>query len=242
MSEVKTIDHYKDWNRKNKKKNMYLREKISLKMIKRINPEKILDVGCGNGFFMEKIKISLPKTEILGVEYSKHNINISRKKGFKVKKADLNSKIPYQDKGFDMVYAGEIIEHLYNPDLFLREVYRVLKDKGYFILSTPNLCAWFNRILVPLGIQPVFVETSTESKLIGAGPLLKFKKESLPVGHIRVFNLDAITDILKKEKFKILQTKGAVFDSFFPKPFLFIDRLFSLIPNLAADLVILSRK
>ncbi len=242
MSRIKTIDYYEKWNKKKGKKNLYLREKIALKMIKKISPKKVLDIGCGNGFFMEKIKTSLPELTVEGVEYSKYNINICKKKGFKTKKADLNIKIPYKNKEFDMVYVGEIIEHLYNPDLFLKEVNKVLKDKGYFILSTPNLCAWFNRILFPFGIQPVFMESSTESKLVGAGPLKGLKKESLPVGHIRIFNKDAITDLLKKEGFKILKIKGAVFDSFFPKPFLFIDRFFSLFPSLSADLVILTKK
>jgi hypothetical protein len=88
----------------------------------------------------------------------------------------------------------------------------------------------------------LFIETSTESKFIGAGPLKRFKKEPLPVGHIKIFNYDAISDLLKKERFKILKVKGAIYDSVFPRIILFIDNLFRIYPKLSADFVILSQK
>ena len=134
------------------------------------------------------------------------------------------------------------IEHLYNPDNFLSEINRILKKQGHLILSTPNLCAWFNRIIFLFGIQPLFVETSTKSKLIGGGPLKKLKNGKTPVGHLRIFNKDSIIDLLEENEFEIINIKGAIFDSGFPKWLLFFDNLFRIFPSLSSDFVILARK
>ena len=117
-----------------------------------------------------------------------------------------------------------------------------MKKDGYLIISTPNLLAWFNRILVPIGIQPLFVEPSTKSKLVGAGPLKRFKQDSVPVGHVRIFTLSALRDILEMHGFKILEVKGAIYESGFPKNVLKIDKLFSKRPTLSSHLVILAKK
>jgi hypothetical protein len=117
-----------------------------------------------------------------------------------------------------------------------------LKKRGYFVFATPNLLAWFNRILVPLGVQPLFLEPSTKSKLVGAGFLARFKKESQPVGHVRIFTTRALKDMLEMNGFEILKIKGALFDEGLPKSILWIDKIFNIIPGLSSNLVIVARK
>jgi ubiquinone/menaquinone biosynthesis C-methylase UbiE len=39
---------------------------------------------------------------------------------------------------FDLVVASEVVEHLWDPESFFAEAYRVLKDKGYLIVETPE--------------------------------------------------------------------------------------------------------
>lgn len=45
---------------------------------------------------------------------------------------------PYDDRSFRYVNSNSVIEHLRNPGNYLREVYRVLEDDGFFILVTPH--------------------------------------------------------------------------------------------------------
>lgn len=62
-------------------------------------------------------------------------------------KCNLNfEKIPFGDDYFDNVIAGDVIEHLENPSHFLREVNRVLKKGGRFILSTPHANDWWTTL------------------------------------------------------------------------------------------------
>lgn len=241
---MKKIDYYSEGKWENRNNKLYQREKISLNFIKSLikKDTNFLDVGCGEGVFLKDIKTIFPNAKFSGVDSSDFQLKKLSKLGIDFKKADLEKKVPFENEIFDIVYAAEIVEHLYNPDLFLSEINRILKKNGHLILTTPNLCAWFNRIIFLFGIQPLFVETSTKSKLVGSGPLKKLKKGKTPVGHLRIFNKDAIKDLLEENGFEIIKIKGAIFDSGFPKWLLVFDNIFRLIPSLSSDFVILARK
>ncbi len=67
----------------------------------------------------------------------------------------------------------EVIEHLYNSDLVISEIYRILKRNGILILSTPNLASWINRLVLLLGYQPF----SHDVSFIKGFGRLKFKDQ-----------------------------------------------------------------
>ena len=53
---------------------------------------------------------------------------------------DVNvDRIPLSDKSIDVIIFEEVIEHLYNSDLVMIEIKRLLKEGGTLVLSTPNL-------------------------------------------------------------------------------------------------------
>jgi len=57
-----------------------------------------------------------------------------------------NEPIPFPDESFDNVIAGDVIEHIENPSLFLREANRVLRFGGRLIISTPQANDWWTTI------------------------------------------------------------------------------------------------
>ncbi len=239
-----TLDHYKHWSKlREQNRRLQHREIESMKfLIKVFRDGEFLDVGCGDGLFLSKVMKVFPSQKCYGMDFSQAEVDLAVKRGMNVKQGNIEEKFPFQSNKFNIVYAGEVIEHLFNPDHFLEESNRILKEDGYLIISTPNLLAWFNRILVPLGIQPLFVEPSTKSKFVGSGPLRRFKQDSVPVGHVRIFTLEALKDILKMHGFKILEVKGAIYESGFPKNVLVIDNFFSKRPKLSSHFVILAKK
>ncbi|MEK6899455.1 MAG: class I SAM-dependent methyltransferase [Nanoarchaeota archaeon] len=242
---MKTIDHYEYWNKNRKqKRTLYHREKLVLSFIKKLSTKSkyFIDAGCGHGDFLFYIQKLFPELKIKGLDYSKKEVQEARKNGFDVIQSDFEEGINLKSEIYDIAYAGELIEHLYNPDIFLSEMNRILKKGGYLILSTPNLCAWFNRILLLLGIQPLFVEMSTKSKLVGSGPLKGLKDGSRPVGHIRIFTIDAIKDLLVMNGFKFIEVKGASYEEGLPKWLLPFDRLVAKMPRLAPQMVVLAQK
>lgn len=59
---------------------------------------------------------------------------------------DLNQPLPFQSASFDGVNLTEVIEHIENQAQLVREVSRVLKEGGVFVVSTPNILNVFSRI------------------------------------------------------------------------------------------------
>ena len=123
--------------------------------------EKLLDIGCGDGNFTILMGQACGAKEVYGVEISEKGVEMARERGVKAYKVDVDSEdFPFQDNFFDTITALELIEHLYDPDHFLNEVYRVLKPEGIFILSTPSLASIYNRIALLLSYQPYSVRVS----------------------------------------------------------------------------------
>lgn len=233
------------YNLGNEDRDLFEREKKSLEFIKHHKSAKqILDVGCGDGLFMDRMRDALKdrkKVSIWGVDYSKYKLKKAEKKGHSVKWCDLEKGLPFEDKTFDVVYAAELIEHLYNPDFFLEECYRVLRKDGVVIISTPNLHAWYNRMLFIFGIQPLFYEVSTKSPMIGSGILKRVKKGEAPVGHVHVFNRAGLVDMLRQEGFEITQFLGARFQAL-PRVMQYVDKAFNIRPSMASNLIAIAQK
>ncbi|MCL0057490.1 class I SAM-dependent methyltransferase, partial [Dehalococcoidales bacterium] len=104
------------------------------------NPDtRLLDVGCGDGEITMKVAERIGTKMIWGIDIVEDSLTKAKAKGIQVVAADLNQPLPLESESFDIVHAANIIEHLSKTDIFLKEVYRVLKPGGYFIISTCNL-------------------------------------------------------------------------------------------------------
>ena len=240
-------DHYTYWNqqRDQRARRLLHREIITLNILKSLVQKGncLLDVGCGDGRFMEQCIAIESSLNIQGIDFSHVEVASAAKRGLAVKQGNVQDGLPYSQESFDIIHAAELIEHLYDADQFLIECNQALKTNGYLIISTPNLCAWFNRIFLPLGIQPLFLEPSTRSKKIGSGILGRFKKEDTPVGHVRIFTILALKDMLARYEFELIQVKGAIFDEGLPRKMWWLDHLFAAIkPSLASNLILVAKK
>ena len=78
-------------------------------------------------------------------------------RGIEARRGDLNEPLPFEEDSFDAVVANQVLEHLHNTDLFITEIYRVLRPGGYAVVSTPNLAAWHNIACLFLGWVPFSV-------------------------------------------------------------------------------------
>lgn len=247
---IKPINYYDESANTEERSFLFDREQKSMNIIMdyvQANDTKslnLLDVGCGDGFFLDCLYRNLKKKCALhGIDYSEFQLERARKRLSEAtfKRANLEDGIPYNDCDFDIVYAGELIEHLYNPDTFVREVYRILKNNGVFVVSTPNINNWLSRLVFLLGSYPIFYETSTEDSSFGFGFLKTKKKQSLPVGHIRVMNVDAIKSLLNKNLFIDIDINGCAFERY-SGILRSLDRFFTLIPTLSSGLVVCAKK
>jgi cyclopropane fatty-acyl-phospholipid synthase-like methyltransferase len=138
------------------------REEIILKLIKN---KKVLDLGNSWGDLKQLIKINCK-------EYK--GLDIEGKTDFK---QDLNQLFDLKEK-FDVIIAGELIEHIENSGIFLQNISNHLTKDGTFFLSTPNATSF----------RFMFYDL--------------FNKEPAYEGHIKYFTKDSLILILKSH-FKV---------------------------------------
>jgi SAM-dependent methyltransferase len=200
---------------------------------------KFLDVGCANGYGIKIVShnLSIGEKNLFGVDISKQKMVCK----FNFRICDLNNqKLPFNKKTFNLVSSFEVIEHIYDTRNYIHEINRILKRNGYFIISTPNLAWWVNRILLFLGFQPANTEVDLYHSMYGKP---KFMKESVSSGHIHVFTKKALDEFLTENYFKIL--KRIRFSSNYIgklKIFSIFDKLLSRIPSFAKNYVYICKK
>jgi ubiquinone/menaquinone biosynthesis C-methylase UbiE len=150
----------------------------------------VLDAGCGDGLQLEKyvrsnrafgMDISLTRLE-RAKERLRENIFFS---------GDL-FKLPLRENVFDVVILGEIIEHLEEPEVVLREVYRVLNPSGHIIMDTPSQSNMVDLIL----------------RLFRINPNWGYEVDKT---HLWFFKMSQIVRLLKKAGYAQIKVKGAPF-------------------------------
>ena len=127
-------------------------EKILLNKFNKLFTDKnveILDIGCGSGEIMEALNSYGSKTH--GIDFSKEAIQICEKKNLMAKQGDLDTGIKFNDNKFDLVWAGDVLEHVFDPIYLLKEIRRVLKKNGYLFFSIPNDLHISKRLLTLFG-------------------------------------------------------------------------------------------
>lgn len=97
---------------------------------------KLLDVGCGGGRFLNRMKKRGWQVE--GSDFDDQATKkVTRKYGIKTHVGDL-SQCDLPTDYFDVITMSQTIEHLYDPKATLRECLRILKPGGLLVMSTPN--------------------------------------------------------------------------------------------------------
>ncbi|QQG46193.1 MAG: class I SAM-dependent methyltransferase [Candidatus Niyogibacteria bacterium] len=102
---------------------------------------RALDLGCGDGYWSEKLKAKGYKTTSVDQERKYPNVDSDCRYDEMVP-ADLNQRLPFPDDSFDLAWSSEVIEHLEHHSLAIAEMMRVLKPGGSYILTTPNSYFW----------------------------------------------------------------------------------------------------
>jgi 2-polyprenyl-3-methyl-5-hydroxy-6-metoxy-1,4-benzoquinol methylase len=128
----------------------------------------MLDVGCGTGAFLARlansgfsnlhgVDISAPAAGLPGIVFAEHDLDLGG--------------MPYDDASIDLVTCIEVLEHVENTGIFLKELARIVKPDGVILLTTPNLHSLEARVRLfllgklkqfdelgdPTHIYPVFI-------------------------------------------------------------------------------------
>jgi len=200
---------------------------------------KAVDIGCGDGICtqvaLETCHAAPNATvEIVGFDWSMAALRQARARDLPVARASADGGgLPLATSSVDIIIMSELIEHLVDPDATLDEAWRVLIPGGTLLLSTPNLAAWYNRVLLAIGVQPLFTEVSLRG--------IYGRPGSEVVGHLRVFTRRALEELLTALGFVEVKITGAPYHDV-PRPFRPLDRLLCRTPSLASNLLASARK
>lgn len=178
---------------------------------------KWLDLGCDDGSWTKRITNN-NTVEWHGLEVVPERALLARKKGIRIKVATLEKPLPFKDNTFDLVHTNQVIEHLFDLDLFLSEIYRVLKKKGVLIISTENPASWHNIFALLMGWQ-MFSATNISTKKLGVGNPLAIhggkqfadtaEGRTAAWEHNKLLTPKALTDLLQCHGFTIINKMGA---------------------------------
>ena len=150
----------------------FLFERVKKRLLTWVRPganHRILDVGCGAGYFLNMIRDRYRQEGhdpvVVGVDISAHQVSymaerMSKEGVTRVVAATGNGEfLPFADETFDLVTCSEVLEHIRNPKNALMEMRRVLKPGGLLLLSTPSMSAQkgWSWILLPASALVKFV-------------------------------------------------------------------------------------
>lgn len=215
-----------------------------------------LDLGPYPGTFLRLLSCLFPSNELrlygAGLRASDEFINFMEKE-CKTTIYEINldpanpdlisrnfgSSLPLDAETVDYIHAGEIIEHLINPEWMLKESYRVLKPGGCIIITTPNVTRTGN-------IFKLLTGRSIYERLTPIGaqdPMDEWR------GHFREYSLKELTEIFGRQGFKV--TVGVHYDchltemvvkNWARKIIEFIKIIFSIIPHFRDDIFLVAIK
>lgn len=187
--------------------------------------KKVLDVGCFDG--RDSYLIKRKGNDVYGVDRMKSALLKAEKKGIRVFALDAEKdKWPFKKNFFDVILAGDIIEHFFDPDLFLENVKKFLKPDGRLILSTPNLASVGRRLMLLFGKNP-YVEVSKHDKVHGFRVCY----------HLRYFVKDTLYSLLEYHGFIVEEFTSDGFNLGFTSS----TKLAKIFPSLCPRFIVLAK-
>jgi len=141
---------------------------------------KMLEPGCGRGEILKNFKeLGL---EVVGMDISPEATKFDN--GLDVKLCDIeNEALPFDDNTFDVIYSKSFIEHLYYPERYLEEAYRVLKPNGILLTLTPDWEVNYKKYFDDFTHRTPFTQTSLINayKMYGFNNVNVYKFRQLPI-------------------------------------------------------------
>lgn len=159
--------------------------KANQQIISLINRDKessirVLEVGCGGAATLAGIQYLYPNAEVKGIELVEEVVRLNRGQTDVIQGNIETMQLPYDEKYFDYIIFGDVLEHLYEPEAVLCKMKPYLREGGQFLCSIPNI-----------------MHTSALLPLL-KGEFRYQKAGILDRTHIRFFTLDSIWGMLHK--------------------------------------------
>ena len=176
---------------------------------------RLLDVGCGGGRFLKRMKKYGWKVE--GNDFDNKVANeVINKYDIHVHSGDIR-EIKFPDNSFDAITLSHTIEHFYSPLESIRRCHQLLKKGGKLIITTPNANSlshqrygvYWRGLEPPRHIQ-IFTPNSLSSIIVRAGFSNKIV-DTLSTGSAGIYKVSALASRKKTFIMRLLLTIESIF-------------------------------
>jgi SAM-dependent methyltransferase len=188
-----------------------IRFKIILNEIRKINiphGSPVLDIGCYPPYLFDILSKPPFSFRVYGIA-SKHE---------KMKRGNIailnieEERFPFKDNSFDLILFSEVMEHLLgSPSVYLSEIKRVLKPRGFLVLTTPNASHLKNRTKILLGRSPSFPVSELYETDFNRFQLTPTGFNRLYFRHNREFTKKELEQILTREGLRMVKSSYVSF-------------------------------
>jgi SAM-dependent methyltransferase len=141
---------------------------------------RMLEPGCGRCEFLRNFKeLGL---DVWGVDIVPEASTYAH--GIDVKVCDIeNEPLPFNDNTFDVLYSKSFIEHLYRPEKYLQEAFRVLKPGGKLLTLVPDWEANYKTYYDDFTHRTPFTRISLEHayQIYGFEKVMVYRFRQLPI-------------------------------------------------------------
>jgi SAM-dependent methyltransferase len=112
---------------------------------------RVLDLGCRYGALT---RAYAEGNDVVGVDVDREALAEAAKLGIETRWADVEQPLPFEDESFDVVVAGELLEHVRDPERLVEDARRLLRPGGRLVGSVPNAFRLLNRLRFLAGLPP----------------------------------------------------------------------------------------
>jgi ubiquinone/menaquinone biosynthesis C-methylase UbiE len=174
------------------------RARLIIENLNLVGNEKVLDAGCGDGYYIKLLLEIYPNLEIYGLDIDSKALEVAKinlEKELKTKKLKIFERsiteTQFQDNFFDAAFSSEVLEHVPNHLDALLEIKRVLKNEKKYVVTVPNFN--FPFMWDPLNwVLQKFLKTHIKSGFFAG----------IWNQHIRLYTIDSFMEIVSDSDMK----------------------------------------
>ncbi|MBW2976657.1 class I SAM-dependent methyltransferase [Candidatus Woesearchaeota archaeon] len=174
--------------------------------------KRVLDAGCGTGNLAARLA---KNNKVTAVDFSREMLRVAKEKTRKLPQVEVMegdvTSLESEGSAFNVVVSVNVLLNLDNPEKSIRESYRVLKEKGALIVSCPVSGVKLSKELADKAYSDTYKLNENREKIT---ELLRFNRLLFKNGGIKFKPTEQeITDLIKKEGFKIVSAEKIYYGS-----------------------------